>query len=105
MNSTTKSEKKAPLVCANAGEFNKGFLEKLEGNSMYKILIEHFNYYFFSHQQNVKLQRMETSEVISHYYDFFLFACSGKGGEQDVSRAYAAYYVDYYNISKNYRRK
>lgn len=90
-----KSDKKIAVVYKNAGEFNKGFLEKLDGNSMYKILIDNFNYYFFSHQQNVKLQQIDVPEIISHFYDFFLFASSGKGGEQDISRAYAAYYVIY----------
>lgn len=94
MNSTVKSEKQPAAQYRTAADFNKGFLEKLESKSMFKILIEHFNYYFFSKVQNVKLQQFELSEIISHFYDFFLFYLSDKSKEQDIARAYAAYYVD-----------
>lgn len=77
---------------SNAGDFNKGFIERLDSKSMFKILIENFNYYFFSHMQNVKLTNMEPQEVLTHFFDFFQY-CGSQGTESDVSRSYAAYYV------------
>ena len=81
-----------PAEFKTAGEFNKVFIEKLESRSMFKILIENFNYYFFSHVQNVELSLMDIGEVLTHFYDFFVY-CGTSSLEPDISRAYAAYYV------------
>lgn len=77
---------------SNAGDFNKTVIEKLDSRSMFRILIENFNYYFFSHMQSVKLNKISAQEVMAHFFDFFHYYLSQRV-ETDVSKAYASYYV------------
>ena len=83
-----------------ANEFNKGFIERLDSKSMFKLLIDNFNYYFFSHIQNVKLDLMDIGDVLTHFFDFFVY-CGKSNTDSDVSRAYASYYVFYCNEARN----
>lgn len=88
-----------------ASKFHKQFIDKLDHSSFFRILLEHFNYYFFSHLSSVKLEVLKPGDVMIHFFDFFTFSTSIYQGK-DIGRAYSCYYVQIWsNFSKNSRRK
>lgn len=88
----------------NASQFYTKVIEVMPSNTMFKLQIEHFNYYFFSHIQSLQLEVMDVAEVVAHYYDFFVYSLEMFQGK-DLGRAYASYYVDSFNPSKNSARR
>jgi len=77
---------------SNAAEFHREVVEKLDPNSMIKILFEHFSYYFFSHIQNLELKILDIGEIVFHFSDFFVYSTTMYQGNH-IGRAYASYYV------------
>lgn len=88
----------------NASQFYTKVIEVMPSNTMFKLQIEHFNYYFFSHIQSLQLEVMDVAEVVAHYYDFFVYSLEMFQGK-DLGRAYASYYVANSHRSKNSARR
>ena len=79
----------------NASQFYTKVIEMMPLSTMFRMQIEHFNYYFFSHIQSLQLEVMDVTEVVAHYYDFFVYSLEMFQGK-DLGRAYASYYVEYF---------
>src|SRR3990167_1360995 len=88
----------------NASQFYTKVIEVMPSRTMFKLQIEHFNYYFFSHIQSLQLEVLDVGEVVAHYYDFFVYSLEMFQGK-DLGRAYASYYVDSSHSSKNSARR
>jgi hypothetical protein len=100
MNSLSNPVKIAPAIYKTASEFNQSFLQLADIHSIYRILVDNFNYYFFSHLQSIKLHQFDIPVIIAHFHDFMTLAISARPSHGSISSAYLAYYVLYDNSAR-----
>ena len=93
--SVTPEKKKTPQneTFDTANEFHKVVIQNMDKTSIFQILLEKFNYYFFSHIQNLNLEIFETIEIVAHFQDFFGYTLTMYQGST-IPQAYASYYVN-----------
>lgn len=77
---------------ATAYDFHLKIIEPAPPSSIFKILTDELDYYFFSHMHDVKLESFTKMDTILHFFDFFEFLIHQYEGS-DVTSAYASYYV------------
>lgn len=75
----------------NAYQFKRDFLDKQPLSSIYRILTESLNYYFFSHLHNTEITHLEYPVIVDHLQDFIFYYSQQYEGD-DISMAYAEYY-------------
>ena len=75
-----------------AFEFHAKVIKAAGPSQLFAILTSSFNYYFFSHMEQISLSKLAKSDVIVHFCDFFGYMLTLQGDES-LSAVYSSYYV------------
>lgn len=81
----------------NAYDFKKQYIDSQPEGTFFKTMSAELNYYFFSHMHDVQVILFSKTDIITHFFDFFNYLCL-YGDGSDISRSYAAYYVNISNL-------
>lgn len=83
----------------NANIFHKRVVEESADDNLFKVLLQEFDYQFFSHLHDIGLWLLPKEEVVGHFYDYFGFLCKGEYEGEHIAASYRSYYKELSKIN------